>query len=145
MDRFPDPRIGAAPADIGNRLIDRIIVRVGIRRQQGSHTHDHARLAIAALRDLFIDPGLLHGMQPILASQSFDRRDRFALQVRNRQYARSNRLAIDVDGAGTALRNPAPVFCASELKNVAQRPQCRHGLVDINAHGFSVEVKLNHD
>ena len=144
MNGFPDPRIGAATTDIRDRPVDNIIIRIGIFSQQSRNTHDHARLTITALRNLLIDPCLLHRVQPILTGQAFDRRYSFALQVRNRQYAGSHRLAIDMDRAGTALRDPASVFCTGKLQNIAQCPQDRHGLVNIDANVFSIQAKLNH-
>ena len=42
--------------------------------QQRRRLHDLARLAVAALRHLKVDPGLLHGMRA-LGIEPFDRRD----------------------------------------------------------------------
>jgi hypothetical protein len=39
---------------------DSISGRLGLRGQQRRGRHDHAGLAIAALRDLTLDPGLLN-------------------------------------------------------------------------------------
>lgn len=144
MNSFPDPRIGAATTDIRYRPIDNGIIRIGVFSQQSHNTHDHARLTITTLRNLLIDPGLLHRMQTLLTGQAFDRRNLFISQVRNRQYAGSHRLAIDMDRAGTALRDPASVFRAGELQNIAQYPEHRHLAVNIDADGFSVQLKLNH-
>src|SRR4030088_2040983 len=55
---------GAATADIGDGLVDVLVGRLRLFLEQGRHRHDHAALAIAALRNVFIDPGLLHLVQP---------------------------------------------------------------------------------
>src|SRR5712671_4788869 len=60
FDRFANADIGAAAADIaGHRVVDIGIARMWIARQQRRGGHDLARLAVAALHDLAVEPGLL--------------------------------------------------------------------------------------
>ena len=40
--------------------VDLVVGRIRNLREQPGHRHDHARLAVAALRHLVVDPGLLH-------------------------------------------------------------------------------------
>src|SRR5580693_8045153 len=59
---------GAAAADVGDDLVDLLVGRPRRLLQQRRHRHDHAALAIAALRDLARDPGLLHLVQRTVGS-----------------------------------------------------------------------------
>src|SRR6476619_2530756 len=61
MDRLPDALIGAAPTDVGHGGVDVGIGGLGLALQQGGGGHDLAGLAVAALRNLQLQPGLLHG------------------------------------------------------------------------------------
>src|SRR5215831_6599840 len=69
LHRGDDAHIGAAPAEV--RRWRRVRVRVADLRlgrardalQQVDRDHHHAALAVAALRNLLVDPGLLHRMQ----------------------------------------------------------------------------------
>ena len=59
-DRLLDARIGHAAAEIAVHMRDDFILgRIGILRQQRGRLHDLAGLAVAALRNLLGDPGLL--------------------------------------------------------------------------------------
>src|SRR3954451_19553294 len=51
---------GAATADVGDRLIDVGVGRLRLFLQKRRDGHDHPALAIAALRNVLGDPGLLH-------------------------------------------------------------------------------------
>src|SRR5882672_9123302 len=63
VDRFAHLLEGAAAADVGNRGVDVGVGRLGFVVEQRRDRHDHARLAIAALRHVVRDPGLLHLVQ----------------------------------------------------------------------------------
>src|SRR6202789_236938 len=63
VDRLAHLLKGAAAADIGNGVVDILVGRPGIVLQQRRHRHDHAALAITALRNIVVDPGLLNLVQ----------------------------------------------------------------------------------
>src|ERR1041384_5071326 len=63
---------GAATADGGDRLIDIRVGRLRLFLEQRRHRHDHAALAITALRHVLGDPRLLHLVQCAIRRQSFD-------------------------------------------------------------------------
>src|SRR6266403_3558320 len=69
---------GAATADVGDGLVDVRVGRLRLFLEQGRHRHDHAALAIAALRNVIGDRGLLHLVQRAIARQSFDGGDLLA-------------------------------------------------------------------
>src|SRR5688572_239038 len=62
----------AAAADVGHRSVDVCVGRLGLRREQRRGGHDHPGLAVAALRHLVRDPGLLHLVQRLAGGESFD-------------------------------------------------------------------------
>src|SRR5712691_371087 len=82
FDRGDDAAIGAAAADVAIHVGDDLIaVRLGILLEQSRRLHYLAGLAIAALRDLFGDPGLLQRVARV-RRQTFDGRDLLAADVR---------------------------------------------------------------
>src|SRR3990172_4377346 len=84
MDRAPDPRVGAATAEVAaDGGVDVGIGRARLARQQLRRRHQHPRLAVAALRDLLRDPGLLQRMAPV-GREPFDGRDALALDALDR-------------------------------------------------------------
>ena len=83
MDCFADARIGTAAAQVaGHRLVDLGVARVGVGVQQGDGLHDLARLAVAALGDLFFDPGRLYGVERFRRADPLDRGHDAAVQIR---------------------------------------------------------------
>src|SRR5258708_4255245 len=78
LDRFADANICAAAADVSrHRIVDIGIVRMRILRKQRRGRHDLPRLAIAALRDLEIEPRLLNLPAGRRLADGFDRGDLF--------------------------------------------------------------------
>ena len=55
--------VGAAAADVGHRRVDLVVARLRRVPEQRHRRHDLAGLAVAALRRLRVDPGLLHRVQ----------------------------------------------------------------------------------
>src|SRR5260370_2526242 len=51
--------IGTAAADVGDLAVDVVVAGFRLVLQQHRHGHDHSALAVAALRHVVIDPGLL--------------------------------------------------------------------------------------
>src|SRR3954466_6749519 len=78
VDRFAHLLEGAAAADIGDGLVDVGVGRLRLLAQQRRHRHDHAALAIAALRHVLGNPGFLHLVQCIAGGEPFDGRDLLA-------------------------------------------------------------------
>src|SRR6185369_11799237 len=65
----------AATADVGHRRVDVRVGGLGFRLQQRGGRHDHAGLAVAALRHVVLDPGFLHLGQRAAGGEAFDGRD----------------------------------------------------------------------
>src|ERR1700687_6059383 len=72
MDGLADALVGSAAADVAaHEVIDIGVGRVGLLGEQRDGGHDLSGLAIAALRDVFFDPGLLHRVAPV-GGEAFD-------------------------------------------------------------------------
>src|SRR4051794_19625649 len=136
VDRLAHLLIGATAADIRDRAVDIGVARVRVFLQQGGDGHDHAALAIAALRHVVVDPGLLHLVQFAVAGQPLDRRDLLGAERAYRHRAGARRGAVDMHGAGAALRDAAAVFGPGQPDRIAQHPQQRRARIDIDLIDF---------
>src|SRR5882672_11106332 len=140
LDSLADAHISAAATDVsGHGGVDVAIARVGVGREQGRRGHDLAGLAIAALRDLQRDPGLLDLLAGWSGADGLDRGDALAGRGRDRRDARAHGLAVDVHRARAAQRHAAAEFRAGHPEHIAQHPQQRRVVVDIDAAGFAVD------
>src|SRR4249920_1953049 len=72
MDCLADLLISTAAADVGDLAVDVLIAGFGLVLQQRRDRHDHSALAVAALRHVVIDPGLLHLVQSAVLGKAFD-------------------------------------------------------------------------
>ena len=95
---------------------------MGIFREQGRRRHDLTGLAVAALRHVFLDPGLLDRVAAI-RRQAFDRRDALAGDGGDGQDAGTGRDAVQMHRTGAALGDAAPELGAGETERVAQDPE----------------------
>src|ERR1700731_2826455 len=72
VDRGANALIGSATADVGHRRVDVVVGRLGVLLEQRSRRHHHAALAIATLRHVEVEPGLLHRVQLAVLRQRLD-------------------------------------------------------------------------
>src|SRR4051812_31439566 len=98
-----------------------ILGGIGVLGEQRRRLHDLAGLAVAALRDLLENPGLLQGMIA-LGGQTFDGGDLLAERVADRRLAGANGLAVDVNRAGAAETCAATEFRTGHLQLLADDP-----------------------
>src|SRR6516165_12112675 len=123
LDGGSDAHVSAATADVsGHRSVDVGIVGVWRRSKQRGRRHDLPGLAVAALNDFEIEPGLLHLGARRGRADAFDGGDGAVLQCAYRKNAGTHRLAIDMHGAGAALRYAAAELRPREPKDVAEHP-----------------------
>src|ERR1700744_1812490 len=102
MDRIFDALVTAATADVaGHRFAYLIVGGFWILREQRGCLHDLTGLAIAALRDVDLAPGLLDRVIPG-RMQAFDRGDLAADHVGDRRDAGTHGLLVNHHGAGAA-------------------------------------------
>src|SRR5689334_2264964 len=144
VDRFPHLLERSATADVGDRGVDVRVGRIRFVFQQRGGGHDHARLAIAALRHVVLQPGLLHLVQLPALREAFDGGDLLAGGRAHRKGARAHGRAVDVHGAGAALRDAATVFGASESDLLANNPQQRRIRVNVDLVRLAVDGETDH-
>src|SRR5271155_4199057 len=141
LDSFADSRIRAAATDVsGHGGVDVAVGWIGVGGEQGRRRHDLARLAIAALRHLQLDPGLLNPLAGRRGANSLDRGDALTGNCRDGRDARAHGHALEVDRAGAAQATAATEFRSAHTKDIAQHPE--HGCVkvDVDPAGDSVNV-----
>src|SRR5262245_14577146 len=120
--RLADAIIGSARTDMArHRPLDLRVAWVLVLRKQRRRGHDLSRLAIAALRNLLRDPGLLDRMIAI-PGETFDSDDRLARSLRYLGAARTHRLAVQMNRACAAERGAATELGPGEPECVAQHP-----------------------
>jgi len=139
MDGFADALIGAAAANVAaHGFVDVGIGGIGFFCEQRDGGHDLAGLAVAALGDVFGDPGFLHGVRAV-EGEALDGRNIFAGNARDHGNARARGFTVDVHGAGAAERHAAAEFRAGHVEGVAQDPEERHVWADVDVLWFAVQ------
>ena len=142
LDRLADADIGHAAAQIaGHHGVD---VLVAWRReilQQRRRLHDLAGLAVAALRNLKVDPGLLQRM-PSLGIEPFDRRDLRVGDAAHRRDAGARGAPAHMHGAGAAHADAAAEFRAGEADDVTDDPQQRRIVLDVDRDGAAIDAGM---
>src|SRR5579862_4608855 len=123
MDRRTDLLIGATATDIGDFPVDIVVGGFGLVLEKRRDSHDHAALAIAALRHVVLNPGLLDNVQRAVFREPFDGRDLPADGVASLHSAGSRRDSVDMDRARAALRNTATIFCSGQADGVSNYPK----------------------
>src|ERR1700686_1158524 len=144
VDRGANALVGSTAADIGHRRVDIGIGRLRLVLKQGSRRHHHAALAIAALRHVEIEPGLLHRVQLAVLSERLDGGDLLAADGADGDLARARGDAVDVHGAGAALGDAATVFGAGQSDRVADDPEQWRVGFNVDVVRLSVDGKGNH-
>src|SRR5690606_21816927 len=145
MDGSTDARIGAAAADIAaHGLVDLLFGGCGAGLEQAYRRHDLPRLAIAALGDVLLDPGLLHHLAHWIGLHAFNGGYRSSGHVRDRCDAGADRRAIHMHRAGAAQRHAAAELGAGHAQLVTQRPEQRHVVGDVEVPGLTIDLKLWH-
>src|SRR5216684_8692970 len=133
LDRFANADKGPAAADVaGHRVIDVGFGRMRVAGKERRRGHDLARLAVAALNDLPVEPGLLDLGARRRRADRLDRRDLGGADAVDRGDAGTGGDAIDMYGAGAAQRHAAAEFRAGHAEHVAQDPQESGVTVDID-------------
>src|SRR5215813_6943440 len=121
LDRFTNAHIGAAATDIaGHRRVDVGIAGMRVAREQRRSGHDLAGLAVAALHDLAIEPGLLDPGARRGRADRFDRRDRGAADAIDRSDAGADGDAVKMHGAGAAQCHAAAELRSGHTEDIAQ-------------------------
>src|SRR6266545_4605802 len=144
-----DVGISAATADIpAHVLADRSVAFGMPFIHTADGRHDLSRRAIAALKGVMLDKGLLHGMQlAVRTRNSFDRCDRMILDARRKSEARQHAPTVHQHRAGAALSLVATLLGAGQAQVLTQRVKqcCSHierdamlALVDLEHEAYGI-------
>src|SRR5689334_8129936 len=113
MNGFTNALIRATAANVaGHEVVDIGISGIGFLGQQSDCGHDLSGLAVAALRNVFSDPGLLDGMETAVVGEAFDGGDFLSGNGGDGGLAGARGFAIDVHGAGATEAGAAAKFCS---------------------------------
>src|SRR5262245_45017683 len=144
VDGRADALIGPAAADVGHRVVDVLVGRLGRALQERGRRHDLPGLAIAALRNVERGPRLLHRMRAG-GRQAFDRDDLVGgLHGGDGNGARAHEAAVEVHGAGATLRDAAAVLGAREADLLANHPQQWRVGLHLHITNAPIDVELCH-
>src|SRR5436853_1697070 len=124
LDGGPDAEVRTAAAQVpAHSLVDVSVRRVRILVEERHGLHDLASLAVATLRHVVVDPGLLHGVQRAAVGQTVDGRDLLALDGSHRRDAHAVGHTIDVARASAAEAHATAVLEAVDVQTVTQDPE----------------------
>ena len=127
LDRAQDAHVRAAAAlEPFQRLLDLRLGRLLVVAQERRGGHDPAVDAVAALRHLLLDIGGLQRVRLLGRAEARQRHDLGVADRRQRRDAGADRLAVEMHGAGAALREPAAELRIVEPDVVLQRIEQRH-------------------
>src|SRR5262245_682072 len=146
LDRRTDAGIGAAAADVPRHgLVD---IGVGgsrdLREQRGGG-HDLAGLAVTALHDLQVEPGLLNPLADVGVADRFDGGDGVPHRRADRRHAGTTGDAVQVHRASAAERGAATELGPVHAEQIAQDPQEWHVRRRIDGVRLSVDVQRDHE
>src|SRR5258707_3698377 len=110
----------AAAFEAAERRADLGVTRMRIAGEERGRRHDPAIDAVAALRHLLVDIGLLHLMRLLRRAEPGEGGDLAARRRRERRDAGADGGAVEMDGAGTALREAAAEMRVGKAEIAAQ-------------------------
>ncbi len=140
-----DARVGAAPADVAaHGLVDLGIAGGLVLAQQCFGRHQLAGLAVAALRDIVLDPRGLQGVRRGGRAEGFHGGHGLASNGGHGRLARADRLAINLHGAGPALRSAATKLRTFETDLVANDPQERRIRLRRRGDSLAIQIEASH-
>src|ERR1700730_8375262 len=134
LDCFTDAQIGPAAADVARHGgIDVGVGRMRVACQQRRSGHDLARLAVAALHHLPVEPGLLDFPAHRGRADRLDCLDFGGANTVDRSDTGTSGDAVNVYSASAAERLAAAELRARHAQQVAQDPEERRVAVHIDA------------
>src|SRR5260221_1597757 len=144
LDGAQDGEMRAAAAfEAGEPGTDLGIARMRIVGEERGRRHDPAIDAVAALRHLLVDPGLLELMRLLRRAEPGERRDLAAGRRRDPGDAGADGAAVEMHGAGAALREAAAEMRVGEAEIAAQGLEQRHLGIGLDARRLTVEPEGN--
>jgi hypothetical protein len=119
--------------------IDIRICRLRRLGQQCCSRHDLTRLAIAALHHFEVEPGLLQSLALRRLANGLNRGDGAIADAVDRGDARACRHAVNVNSTGAAQCGTTAEFGAGHAEHIAQHPQQRGVVVNVDIVRGSVD------
>src|SRR5258708_21397131 len=118
-----DVGVAGTAADIAGKVMaDFTLGRMRVLLEQLVDSHDHPRSTETALQGVVLMESRLNRMQSAIAGrESFDRRDRRTVRHHGENRAGFDRLSIDINGAGAALRGVAADMGPREAEIVSKQ------------------------
>ena len=145
MNGFADPHISPATADVAQILVDVLIAGFWKFVQKICGRHDLPGLAIAALRNIVLQPRLLYGMElTVRRGKPFNRRDRLTFNSGYGSDTRALCLAIDMHRTGTALTNAATKLGPRQIEVIPKHPQQRCVLIPLERTSLRIHLECDH-
>src|SRR5581483_9491636 len=142
LDGGPDAEVRPAAAQVSaHRFVDVSVRRVRVLVEERHGLHDLASLAVATLRHVVVDPGLLHRVQRPALGQTVDGRDVLALDAAHGRDAHAVGHTVDVARASAAEAHATAVLEAVDVQPVTQDPEELLVLVDVDGHRVAVECE----
>ena len=134
--------MSAAATQIGPHVLANFIVgRMGVDAQQCLRAHHHAGNAVAALRRLFIDEGLLELVWLAVFYQALERRDLALAHGGDWQNAGKRRTPVEVNQTRATLPQTASKLGAVQRQFVPEDIEKRGRRVRVNLMGIAVDVQ----
>src|SRR6185503_18450121 len=143
LDGRPNALVGAAAADVScHASVNVFIAGLRLVLEQGNGLHDLSGLAVAALRDVKLDPFLLHRVQAVFGNR-FDRSDLFADGRTHTGHAGTDCLAVLVNGTGAAQSHTAAKLGSGQTQHVAHIPQQRQVGIAVVGSFYAIDFDLH--
>jgi hypothetical protein len=121
LDGLEDTHVAGAAAEVaGQAFFDFIEGGVGVLVEQVVGGEDHAGGADAALGSAFFEEALLDGMEMGWVAEAFDGEDGRLVGLKRGDEAGVDQLAVEQDGAGSALAFAAAFLGAGEVEVFAK-------------------------
>src|SRR5581483_3021814 len=122
LDRLDDLRVAGAATEIaGERRPDRPLARMRLALEEICDRDHEPGRAEAALHRADGEECLLHAVERAVVREALDRAHVPPVELRSRNEARTDNVAVEPDGARSALPFLARVLRAAEAELVAQK------------------------
>src|SRR5438876_7985472 len=132
----------AAALEPGEGVAQLRVARLRVLLEVSRGGHHPAVDAVAALRHLLLDIRRLQRVRLVRRAEALEGGDRPAARGGDRQHARAHRLAVQVHGASSALREAAAEVGVVETEIVAQGVQQRHLRLGVDGNAPAVDGEL---
>ncbi len=139
-----DVWIAAAPTKIAIERLDDLVTRwVRVGAKQGYGSQNHPGHAVATLHGVFVDEGLLDGVQRFAVGQAFNRLNLAPMGGGNGRQTGGNKLTIEQHSARAALTFTAAVFRPGKMEIFAEHFEQATAIVCGDALEDAIDLELN--